>query len=87
MEKSSQARMIAGEIKTIVAEQVSKSKNDVQESSTLESLGMDSLDRVEVVMKIEEKFNIEMSDEKVDTVRTIGELISYVESLKSRLKD
>lgn len=73
---------IADAITTIIATQLSKNKNDINDTATLESLGMDSLDRVEVVMKIEEEFGVEMSDEKVDTIATVNELIHYVESLK-----
>ena len=79
---STENRTLAEAIKTIIAEQLSKDKSDIDENSTLESLGMDSLDRVEVVMKIEEEFDVEMSDEKVDTICTTHELIEYVESLK-----
>jgi acyl carrier protein len=73
---------IGDTIKTIIAGQISKQKSDIDENVTLESLGMDSLDRVEVVMKIEEELGVELSDEKVDTITTTRELIEYVESLK-----
>lgn len=79
---SSEKASVADGIKTIIAQQLSKDKKDIQDNATLESLGMDSLDRVEVVMKIEEEFGVELSDEKVDTLSTPGALIAYVESLK-----
>lgn len=73
---------IADAIQAIIAEQISKPQQSIDENASLESLGMDSLDRVEVVMKIEEKFNVEMSDERVDAINTVRELIDYVDSLK-----
>ncbi len=69
-------------IVAIVAEQLSKKKEEIDSAATLDSLGMDSLDRVEVVMRIEEEFGVEMSDEKVDTICTLAELIDYVTTLK-----
>lgn len=73
---------IADVIKAIIAEQIAKPVSSIDEQATMEHLGMDSLDRVEVVMKIEEKFSIEMSDEQVDTINTVAALIDYVTSLK-----
>lgn len=69
-------------IVAIVAEQLSKKKEEIDAAATLDSLGMDSLDRVEVVMRIEEEFGVELSDEKVDTICTLDDLIAYVASLK-----
>jgi acyl carrier protein len=73
---------IADTIATIIAEQLSKPKHDIDENLSFDALGMDSLDRVEVVMKIEEQFGIEMNDERIDTISTVRELIAYVEELK-----
>ena len=73
---------VADTIVTIVAEQLSKPKQDIDETVNFDALGMDSLDRVEVVMKIEEQFGIEMNDERIDAICTVRELIAYVEELK-----
>ncbi|KTW27709.1 acyl carrier protein [Pneumocystis carinii B80] len=47
-------------------------------SSFSADLGLDSLDTVEVVMAIEEAFNIEIPDKEADEIRTIGEAITYI---------
>ena len=73
---------VADTIVTIVAEQLSKPKHEIDENVTFDKLGMDSLDRVEVVMKIEEQFGIEMNDERIDSICSVHELIAYVEELK-----
>lgn len=73
---------ITDAIVTIVAEQLSKPKHEIDENVHFDKLGMDSLDRVEIVMKIEEHFGIEMNDERIDTICTVRELIAYVEELK-----
>jgi acyl carrier protein len=44
-----------------------------------DDLGADSLDRIEVIMSIEEEFGIEILDDEVDSIATFGELINYLE--------
>jgi acyl carrier protein len=73
---------IAQTIVTIVAEQLSKPQHEIDANVHFDKLGMDSLDRVEVVMKIEEQFGIEMNDERIDSICTVNELVAYVEELK-----
>lgn len=72
---------IADTIVTIVAEQLSKPKQDIDVKAPFDALGMDSLDRVEVVMKIEEQLSIEMNDERIDKLCTVQELIAYAQEL------
>ena len=50
----------------------------VTEARILEDLGADSLDVVELVMALEEEFNIEVPDDDVENIRTIGDIVSYV---------
>ena len=74
--------MIQDKIIDIVAAQSGKNKTEITAATTFDSLSLDSLDRVEIIMKVEEEFSVEMSDEKVDTIHTVGALAEYVESLK-----
>lgn len=46
-----------------------------------EDLGMDSLDHVELVMFIEEEFEIEIDDEKADSIKTVADIIKLVDSI------
>lgn len=70
-------------IAAIIAQQLSKQASEITDSSTFDSLGADSLDRVEIVLNIEEKFDIEVDDEAVEKLKTIGELVDYVQRLRS----
>ena len=66
-------------IRRLVAEQLGVESNEVTpQASILDDLGADSLDVVELVMAIEEKFDIELPDEAIETMRTIGDVESYV---------
>ena len=49
----------------------------------MKDLGADSLDIVELVMALEEEFNIEISDEDAEKIRTVKDVVSYIEAHKS----
>ena len=68
-------------IKAIVVEQLGvKADKVVPEASIIEDLGADSLDVVELVMALEEKFGIEIADEDAEKIHTIQDIIDYIES-------
>jgi acyl carrier protein len=70
---------IASRIRKLVAEQLGVDPDSVgPESSILDDLGADSLDVVELVMAIEDEFDIEVPDEDAETMRTIGDVERYV---------
>ncbi len=52
----------------------------VPEANLLDDLGADSLDVVELVMALEEEFGIEVPDDDVENIRTIGDIVAYVGS-------
>jgi acyl carrier protein len=63
----------------IIAEQLGVSKEEVvPEASFIDDLGADSLDIVELVMAMEEEFDIEIPDDDAEKIQTIGDAISYV---------
>jgi len=67
------------QIRDLVAEQLGVDRTDVvPAASILDDLGADSLDVVEMVMAIEEKFDVEIPDEAMEGMRTIGDVESYV---------
>ncbi len=51
------------------------------EARLAEDLGADSIDAVELIMNIEEAFNIQVSDEDAQNLKTVGDLVKYIESL------
>lgn len=62
----------------LIAEKLNISVDDVKAASTLQDLGADSLDLVELVMKFEETFGIEINDEDAEKFENVGEVVDYV---------
>lgn len=63
----------------IIAEQLGVAKDEVvPEASFIDDLGADSLDIVELVMAMEEEFDIEIPDDDAEKIQTIGDAIAYV---------
>jgi acyl carrier protein len=70
---------LEGRICTLVADQLGVDVAEVTpDASILDDLGADSLDVVELVLSLEDTFDIEVSDEEVEGMRTIGDLQQYV---------
>jgi len=69
------------DIKEVVVEQLSVNADEVKEESKfVEDLGADSLDVVELVMALEEKFDIEIPDEEAEKIQTVKDVLDYVSS-------
>ncbi len=67
----------------IIVEQLSAEKDKVvPEASFVDDLGADSLDLVELIMAMEEKFDIEIPDEDAEKIVTVQDAVSYVDKLK-----
>lgn len=63
----------------IIVEQLGVSKDDAKpEASFIEDLGADSLDIVELIMALEEEFDIEISDEDAEKIQTVGDAMNYI---------
>jgi acyl carrier protein len=52
------------------------------ESRLAEDLGADSIDAVELIMNIEDEFEIQVSDEEAQNIKTVGDLVKYIEASK-----
>ena len=71
------------EVRDVVCEQLSVSADEVKmESKFAEDLGADSLDVVELVMKLEETFEIEIPDEAAEKIATVGDAVKFIEAAK-----
>lgn len=71
---------IADKVKSIIVDQLGVEEEEVkEEASFIKNLGADSLDIVELVMALEEEFNLEIPDEDAENIRTVGEAIKYIE--------
>lgn len=74
---------IFDEVKDVVVEQLNVSPDEVKEDSKfVEDLGADSLDVVELVMALEEKFDIEIPDDQAEKIATVADVINFIESNK-----
>ena len=68
-------------VKNIIVEQLGVEADQVKpEAQFVNDLGADSLDTVELIMALEEEFDIEIPDEKAEKSKTVGEAVSYIEA-------
>ena len=74
---------IEQKVKEIVAEQLERDVNEVTASASfVDDLGADSLDIVELVMKMEEEFEIEIPDEEAEKIKTVQNVVDYIQANK-----
>ena len=67
----------------MVADKLNKKVADLSmETRLIEDLGADSLDIVELVMEFEDEFEISLPDEEVAKMKTIGDAVNYIKSIK-----
>lgn len=69
----------AEKVKSIIVEQLGVPAEEVtDDASFIEDLGADSLDIVELVMALEEEYDIEISDEDAEKIQTVGDAVTYI---------
>ena len=67
------------EIQEIICEQLKAKPEEIKsETSFIEDLGADSLDSIELVMALEEKYNIEIPDEDAEGMETVSDVVKYI---------
>ena len=72
---------LEGKVKNIIVEQLGVDAGRVKaEASFIDDLGADSLDIVELVMAMEEEFELEIPDEAAEKLRTVGDVVVYLQS-------
>jgi acyl carrier protein len=74
---------IEAKVKSIIADQLGVGEDEIKpESSFIEDLGADSLDIVELVMAMEEEFEVEIPDEEAENIKSVGDAINYINTHK-----
>ena len=67
------------QIKKILSEQFSISEDEIgMDTSFTEDIGADSLDLVELIMALEQEFDVEIDDDEVEGIRTVGDAVRYI---------
>ena len=69
-------------VKNIVTEGLGVDVAELTEETTFESLGADSLDLMDMVMSFEDEFKVEIDTEAIGDLKTIGDVVKYIESLQ-----
>lgn len=73
--------MVFEKVKKIIAEQLGVEEEEVaMESSFVDDLGADSLDIVELIMALEEEFDLEIPDNEAEKIATVGDAVDYIKN-------
>ncbi len=75
--------MVFEKVRDILCEQLDLEQDEVTMTSNIvENLGADSLDMVDLVMSIEDEFELEVADEDIEGIKTVGDIVRYIEENK-----
>ena len=74
--------MVFETIRRLLADQLDIDEDEItMESTLLEDLGADSIELVDLIMSVEEEYDIEVPDDAADEIRTVGDAVRYIENL------
>ena len=72
--------MVLDKMKDIFVEQLECNPEDItMESLLVDDLGADSLDAIDIVMSVEDTFKVEVPDEIIEKIETVGDIVNYIE--------
>ncbi|MGI6050473.1 MAG: acyl carrier protein [Acetivibrionales bacterium] len=73
--------MVFDKVKDIIVEQLGVDEEEVKmEASFIDDLGADSLDIVELIMALEEEFDLEIPDKEAEKIATVGDAVEYIKA-------
>lgn len=72
--------MVFDTVKTLISEQLGIEADNITEASYIqEDLGADSLDIVDLIMAIEDEFDVEIPEDQVENIKTVGDIVKFIE--------
>ncbi len=71
---------ISEQVKTILAEQLGVKIEHIADTTIIDDLGADSLDKIEITLQLEDNFKIEIPDEEAEQLSTIVDVVNYIET-------
>jgi acyl carrier protein len=71
-------KVIFDKVKSIVAEQLGVDQEEIEMKTSFEDLNADSLDIVELIMALEEEFDLEIPDEDMENIQSVGQVVEYI---------
>ena len=75
--------MVFEKIRAILADQLDANEEDItMETDIAADLGADSHDVVELIMSIEDEFEVEIPDENIENIKTVGDVVNYIQSIQ-----
>jgi acyl carrier protein len=78
---------VIDKVKQIIIDQLSVEENEVTPTASfVDDLGADSLDRVELIMALEEAFDLEIPDEQAEKIKTVQDAVDYIEKNSKAVK-
>ena len=75
--------MIFEKVREILVDQLDVEEDTVtMEANIQNDLGADSLDIVDLVMSLEEEFDVEIPDDEIENIKAVGDIVKYIENIK-----
>ena len=72
--------MVFDKVKELISEQLDVKADDITEASNMQDdLGADSLDVVDLVMALEDEFDVEIPEDQVENIKTVGDIVKFIE--------
>ncbi len=72
--------MVFDKVKQLIPEQLVVKADDITEASNIQDdLGADSLDVVDLVMALEDEFDVEIPEDQVENIKTVGDIVKFIE--------